>query len=291
MKNFLLLICSLILFAFPAYSIDSTAPAGKEPSYAYTCLVRKNLSEEANQLNIFLAKYFKALQDKDIKELNEIYADTYLSGDKLTKSTTIELIQQSWNLLSNMQYSSEIQNIRFDRNFATIEINENLTGTTKTKSEITNDNGQIKSSARTVFYLQKFGKGWKIISDKTLYEETSIKYGKAKDLNINIYAPEHVLKNIDYSISLETEIPEDTFALGSITNETLTYPHKKAQEVFRQVPSELNLLERVVKANNDSLNELAIASLSFCTVKKGAVTVPEIDVTGTAVLLKRVNIE
>ncbi|OGI01789.1 MAG: hypothetical protein A2Y25_05330 [Candidatus Melainabacteria bacterium GWF2_37_15] len=291
MKNFLLIICTLFLFAFPAYSSDSTDCKGKEPEFAYTCFVRENLSEEATQLNLFLAKYLKAMEDHNTNELNELYADTYLNGDKLNKNTMIELIQQSWNLLSNMQYSNEIQNIRFDKNFATIEIDENITGITKTKSEITNDNGQIKSSARIVYYLQKFGKGWKIISDKTLYEETSIKYGKAKDLNINIYAPEHVLKNIDYSISLETEIPEDTFALGSITNETLTYPHKKAQEVFRQVPSELNLLERVVKANNDSLNELAIASLSFCTVKKGEVTVPEIDVTGTAVLLKRVNIE
>lgn len=278
----------LVLCALPVSANDSSE---NYQDFHYTCFVKKHLSEEASQLNLFLAKYFNAHQNKDTKALSELYADKYVSGDRLGKDEVMNLVEESWNLINDLQYSNEIQNIRFDSNFAAVEINENLIGETKTKSEITNDTGLVESSTRTVFYLQKFGKGWKIISDRTLYEETSIKHGNAKDLNIDITAPEQVFSSNDYGIALETEIPPDTFALGSITNEPLIFPRKKNEEVFRQVPSDLKLLERVVKANNESLNELAVASVSFCTVKKGSFTLPEIDVSGTAVLLKRVNVE
>lgn len=260
-------------------------------NFHYTCFVKKHLSEEAQQLNVFLAKYFQAQEDKDIKALKELYSDRYLSGDRLGRDEVMKLVQESWNLTDDLQYSNEIQNIRFDSGFAAVEINENLVGTTKTKSDITNDNGLVESSTRTVFYLQKYGKGWKIVSDKTIYEETSIKYGNAKDLSIDINAPEQVFSNVSYGIALQTEIPPDTFALGSINNEPLIYPRKKTEEIFKQVPSDVNLLERVVKANSEALNELAVASVSYCKVKKGSFTLPEIEVEGTAVLLKRVNVE
>lgn len=293
MKKILILIFSLALFngfVIPVSAADDDT-AEEYQGFYYTCFVKKHLSEEANQLNLFLAKYFNVQKKQNIKGLAELYADNYMSGDRLNKDNVIKLIDESWNLTENLDYSSEIQNIRIDTNFAAVEINENLTGITRTKSDVTKDNGLVESSVRTVFYLQRFGKGWKIISDKTLYEETSIKYGSARDLEITIYAPEQVFKNSDYSISLETEIPENTFALGSITTEPLEFPRKNSEENFRQVPAELNILERVVKANNKSLNELAVGSISFCSVKKGSFTLPEIDVTGTAVLLKRVNVE
>lgn len=288
MRKILLLIFAIFISITPAYSNETIQ---EDSGFSYTCFVRKHLSEEADQLNVFLAKYFAALEDKDIKKLGELYSDKYVSSDMLNKENLLELIQQSWGMTDGLEYSNEIQNIRFDTNFATVEINENLIGLTKEKSEITGDIGLVESSVRTALYLQKFGKGWKIVSDKTLYEETSIRYGKAKDLEVNIYAPEQAFSGEDYSITLETEIPLNTFALGSITSEKIEFPRKRVEEVYRQVSANLNMLERLVKANSDSVNELAVASVSFCTVKKGAFKVPEIDVTGTAVLLKRVNVE
>jgi len=290
-KTLIFLVFSLFLSGvcgFPAFSEDSSE---NYSGFNYTCFVKKQLSEEANQLNIFLAKYFKAHKDKNITVLQELYADEYVSGDSIGREDIIKLVQESWDLTDSLEYSSEIQNIRFDNDFAAVEINENLIGVTKLKSDITKDNGLVESSIRTVLYLKRYGKGWKIATDKTLYEESSIKYGKAKDMDINIYAPEQVFKDKSYSVALKTEIPPDTFALGSITTEQLIFPRGKTEEVFRQVSSDVNMIERVVKANNESLNELAVGSVSFCAVKKGSFTLPEIDVSGTAVLLKRVNVE
>ena len=51
-------------------------------------------------------------------------------------------------------------------------------------------------------------------------------------------------------------MPEDMFAVSSLIREPLIYPRKKSNEVFRQIPMDIKLLERVVKANNNSRNEL-----------------------------------
>lgn len=271
---------------------DSVYPQENEldEKIHYTCFVKKELTEEARQLNKFLAGYFQAFQNHDIKILKDLYADEFMSGDGFSREKLISMINDSWELSPDLSYSGSIQDLKFGKAFATVEINENLIGETKEKSEITGDNGLIESASRSVLFLRKFGKGWKVVSDKTLYEETSIKYGEAKGLDINLSAPGQVFPDKNYTISLETEIPENMFAIGSIIKETLSYPRKKEEEVFRQVPMDIKLLERVVEANNNSLNELAVASVSYCDVKKDSFKRPEIDLAGTAILIKRVNV-
>ncbi len=283
---FYVLLTLVFATADPAYSQENDI----DEDAHYTCFVRKELTEEAKQLNEFLAEYFHAFESHNFKTLKKLYADEFISGDGFTKEKFLNLIQDSWNLSPDLLYSGYIQDLKFDKNFATVEINEDLTGLTKEKSDITGDTGLIESVSRTVLYLRKFGKGWKIVSDKVLYEETSIKYGNAKDLDINLYAPGQVMPEDKYTISLEAEIPEDMFAVASIIRETLFYPREKQEEIFRQMPADIQLLERVVEANNNSFNELAVASVSFCNVKKDAFKRPAIDFAGTAVLIKRVNV-
>lgn len=256
----------------------------------YTCFVRPELTEEASQLNEFLAKYFLAFKKHDKKALEELYADEFISGDGFTKDELMSLINDSWELSTDLSYESHIQDIKFDSSYATVEINENLTGTTLEKSEITGDNGLIESTTRTVLYLRKFGKGWRVVSDKTLYEETSIKYGDAKGLDISLYAPGQVFPENTYTISLESDIPDNMFAVASIIREILFYPREKPEEIFRQIPVDIKLLERVVESNDKSRNELAVASVSYCNVKKDTYKRPEIELSGTAVLIKRVNV-
>ncbi|HSA07533.1 MAG TPA: nuclear transport factor 2 family protein [Candidatus Gastranaerophilales bacterium] len=279
----------LILFnclQTPAYAQENNT----DNKVYYTCFISQELAEEAQQLNIFLSNYFKAFKTNNINELKEFYAPDYISGDGFNKDKVIQLIQESWKITPNLNYTAKIEDLRFDKNFATIEIHEILTGNTKEKSDITGDNGVVKSVVRSLFYLRKYGNGWKIVSDKTLYEETSIKYGKAKDLNINLFAPEQVFSDKHYTISLQAEIPESMLAISSITKESLTYPKEKPEEIFRQIPTETKILERFVQANNKSQNELAVAAVSYCSIQKDSFKTPQIDFAGTAILIKRVNV-
>lgn len=295
MKNFInltivaILLCSLNSLA-TAEEIEQFEQAVENDNFYYTCFVRENLTEEANQLNTFLSDYFDAVKLHNLKKLKDLYAGNFLSGDGFDKNKMIEVLEESWDLSPNLEYSAEIQDIKFDSAFASVELRETLTGTTREVSEITGDNGDIESTTRVLLYMQKHGKGWKIVSDRTLYEETSIKYGAAKGLDINIYAPDQVLADKNYSVSIEAEIPEDMFALGSIVSEPLIFPRKRPEEVFRQIPLDIKHLERVIQANGDRKNELAVASVSYCKVEKNAFTSPDIELAGTAILIKRVNV-
>ena len=262
----------------------------QDNAFHYTCFVQKSLTKEATQLNRFLAEYFDTFEKHNIKNLSKLYADKFISGDGFNKQKLMDMIGQSWNLSPNLKYSKEIQDVKFDKAFASVEINENLTGTTKEKSDITGDKGLIESVSKTVLYLQKFGQGWKIVSDKTLYEETSIKYGDAKDIESNIFAPDQVFNGKKYTISMETDVPDKMFAIGSLVKEPLGYHSNKTKEIFRHIPVDIKLIERLVQANSNDFNELAVGSVSYCKVDKDFAQKPEIKISGTATLLKRVNV-
>lgn len=297
-KKFLLIFCLLIGLNLNGYSSAFELPEKKNETKAaqqakdvyYTYLVKKELASEAEQINIFLSQYFNAFKTHNTKKLGRLYAGNYRSGDGYNKAEMLKLIQDGWEISSNLTYSSEIEDIRLNGNYAAVELSEHFKGSTKHESEITGDKGIIESTSKSIIHLARFGSGWKIVSDETLYEETSLKYGKARDFDINMEVPELVSPSNNYTISLKAEIPENMFALGSISREKLTAPLQKEEEVFRQVTNGENLLERVVKAGNGTENELAVAAISYCEVEKDSLNQPKINLAGTAVLIRRVNV-
>jgi hypothetical protein len=284
----------LILFFFFILGLSCTAFAEDKPQEAqgnfYNLCVSKEASKTAGELNSFLGKYFEAVSNHDIKTLSEMLADDYVSGDGYNRDKMIEIVKNTWNVSSDLKYSEEIKNIRFDDNFASIDFIEKILGTTNSESDITKDKGNIESISYNIIYLQKYGKGWKIVSDRVLNEETFIRFGKAKNIGIGISAPSQVPSGKAYTVSLQTQIPEGLFALGSITKQPLSYNQLKSEEIYRQIPGSYQPLERLLEANKDSLNEIAVGSISFCEVKKTVYTSPEIKLTGTAIILKRINV-
>ena len=291
-KNFFLfniLILSIIFsqnIGMPSFAQEKP----KQESTIYTYYVKKAQFDEANELNTFLARYLIDLNAHDIKKTGDYYASNYISGDGFNKEQLTDLIKQTWEKCPDLRYSTVIKNLRLDNNRASVEISEDLTATTKDVSEITKDKGSINGTSHNILYLEKYGSGWKIISDKTLYEETAIKYGTAKNININFNVPEQVLSGEDYTASLKIDMPAEVFALGSLTSVPLVYPVKQPEETFRQIAPDLNMLERVIKSNKNCQNEISSASISFCEAERTAYTNLDLKVTGLAVVLKRVNV-
>ena len=262
----------------------------KEETTVYTYYVKSDQSEAANELNTFIAKYLIDLNSHDIQKIEDYYASNYISGDGFNKNQVIDLIKQIWKKCPDLKYTTVIKNLRLDNNRASIEFSENITATTKDKSEITKDTGSVNGMSHNILYLEKYGCGWKIITDKTLFEETAVKYGAAKNINIDFNAPEQVISGEDYTASLKINLPADVFALGSLASVPLVYPSKQPAETFRQIPLESNTLERVIKSNKDCLNELSSASVSFCEAQRTNYTNLNLKVTGIAVVLKRINV-
>lgn len=262
----------------------------KEENTVYTYYVKNDQSDAANELNTFLAQYLINLNAHDIQKIGDYYASNYISGDGLNKNQVIDLIKQTWKKCPDLKYSTVIKNLRLDNNRASIEFSEDIIATTNDRSEVTKDKGSVNGQSHNILYLEKYGCGWKIITDKTLYEETVVKYGTAKNININFNVPEQVLSGEDYTASLKIDLPENVFALGSLASVPLVYPAKQPVETFRQIPPELSTLERIIKSNKDCLNEISSASVSFCEAQRTNYTNLNINVTGIAVVLKRVNV-
>jgi len=122
-------------------------------------------------------------------------------------------------------------------------------------------------------------------------EETSLKYGIANKINMELLSPLKVKNNQEYDVSLKMDKPKDIMALASISREEIVYPPSDYQEKFRKIP-EMGELERVVRANNKNLNEYAIASIGFTKVSiNEEQTKAKIEILGMAYLMKRVNMD
>ena len=122
-------------------------------------------------------------------------------------------------------------------------------------------------------------------------EETSLKYGVANKIPMELITPIFIKNGSEYDLSLKMKKPDDIIALASISREEITYPPKDAIEKFRKFPED-GALERLVKANNKNLDEYAIASVGFTKVSiNEEETRAKIEILGMAYILKRVNME
>jgi hypothetical protein len=291
----------LILSIFFSQSVSISSPAQEQPEIVqnnfkkeentlYTYYIKNNQLNIANELNTFLSSYLIALNSHNIKSLDDCYASNYISGDGFNKTQLMNLIKQTWEKYPDLKYTTVIKNLRFDNNRASVEFKEDVVAMTKDASKITKDRGLLKGTAQSILYLEKYGCGWKIITDKTLYEETDIKYGTAKNININFDVPEQVLTGENYTSALKIDVPSDIFALGSLTSQPIRYSAPHPEEIFRQISAESGILERVIKSNKNNLNEIAAASVSFCEAQRIDYTNLDLKVTGLAVVLKRINV-
>lgn len=293
MKNIFILINAFALGIICSLFVNAPVQAQQKPGEEkaiYTYNIKKDQSDDANELNTFLAEYIISLNAHNMEKMRDFYATNYISGDGFTKSQVIDLIKQTWEKCPDIKYSTNIKNLRLTDKTASVEFNEDINATTKDKSEITKDKGVVNGFSQNIIYLEKYGSGWKIVTDKTLYEETSVKYGSAKNINFTFDVPEQVTSGEDYTASLKIDLPSNIFALGSLASVPVTYPAKQFDESFKQFPPELSMLERVIKANKDNYNELSSASVCLCEAERLSYTSFDLKISGTAVILKRINV-
>ena len=251
-----------------------------------------NLSQndDLQKVNSLLSDYLKYSNQHDLDKLSKLYADNYFSADGFNKQQLISLMKDTWVNYPTILYSTCVKDIRINDNLASVESYDKAVGETTNKSDITNDTGNLESNSHNIVYIQRFGKKWKIISDRVDFEKTIIKYGSAKKINLDFYAPEQVNAGDNYTGTLQVDLPKNVICLGSITREPIVYPQAKTDEVFRQVFPDFNTLERVMRANITNNNELASASAGFTEIIDNKNESADIKLTGIAIIMQRVNV-
>ena len=149
--------------------------------------------------------------------------------------------------------------------------------------------GKLEGKSVYNLYFKKNGSDWKIFYDEIVAESTSLKYGIANKISMELDTPALIHSGEQYDLSLKMDKPDDIIAFASLANEEIKYPTPDTNEKFRKFPQN-GELERVVKANNNNKGEYAIASVGFTKVSiNEAETKARIEVLGMAYIMKRIN--
>lgn len=239
------------------------------------------------QINSFFKKYNRYSSKNNIEKLKELYSDDYINNDGFNKETIFKMMEMASGAYKDVSYVTEIESIKVEGNYAVVKAHELATGETIKVIEKLKDTGSITSEIYYTDYLRKDGNKWKIIATDINSEKVELKYGEAKNMIVDICAPQKVPEGSEYEVTMKTKTPDGVFAVGSIVNEPIVYPQVQAKDVFRSIKSET--LSRILKANKDKNNEYATVSIA---ITRAQVQPPSLvlNMTGMAFVMKRVNV-
>ena len=229
---------------------------------------------------------------RDYDSLYSLYKEDFINNDGFTKEVYFKLIKDTWKSYPDISYTTEIKSINITNNYAAVEAYEYAVATSKENIEELEIVGELHGFAHTVYYLEKIGKNWKIASENIIEEKTSLSYGDARYLSINLNAPEQVGAGKSYSTNLTINVPDDSVVVASIGQEKITYPQSRSEEVFRRLNDD-NTLERMFTANSDNTNEYNIASVGITRAAIPDEDNPQnikIYMSGIAFVMTRVNV-
>ncbi len=303
-KNFL---CLIILTAIFCLNVQKTVAAPAVPKinaqtevkvdtnnceYSEAEIIKRvslknkfQKSPEA-QIHSFIKKYNHYSERNNFAKLKEMYCENFVNNDGFDKDTVFKMMQMASGSYKNMKYTTEIEKIKIMGKYAIVKAHETATAETDNLSEKINDTGNVYSEIDYVDHLIKEGNKWKIQATEVLSEEVTMKYGEAKNMNIEITAPACVPAGSEYEVSISANTPDGSFALGSIVNERIMFPQEQNKDIFRAIKSEK--LARVLTANKDNKNEYTTVSIALT---RAEVEPPQVNInmTGMAFAMKRIN--
>ena len=225
----------------------------------------------------------------DLKGLASLYANNFVNSDGFNKDVYFKLIEETWKTYPDITYKTEIKNIEFSDNYATVFTNEVAIATSQEEIGDLTAIGELYSTSQCVYYLEKQGAKWLINSEKIIEETSTLKYGDARYINIELNAPKQIGANKDYTTTLKVDAPKDSIVIASINKENIVYPQTKSDDAFRKMPDD-NILERVFLSNKDNVNEYAVASIGITRAENYTDNQIRVYMGGLAFIMTRINV-
>lgn len=235
-----------------------------------------------DQQSVFTNKY-------DLKGLSSLYANDFVNSDGFNKDVYFKLIEETWKTYPDITYKTEIKNIEFSDNYATVFTYETAVATSQEEIGDLTAIGELYSISQCVYYLEKQGTKWLINSEKIIEETSTLKYGDARYINIELNAPKQIGANKDYTTTLKVDAPKDSVVIASINKENIVYPQTKSDDAFRKIPDD-NILERVFLSNKDNVNEYAVASIGITRAENYTDNQIRVYMGGLAFIMTRINV-
>jgi len=276
-KKILILLCIILL--------------GFNSSWECFGLFNNKTLEEKEIISV-LRKHSRAMNSHNLEKVKTFYSKDYKSADNFDLNTLLLMLEKTYLEYKNIKYKISITDIKIDKNTATVAISDQTKAKLyQNKKKNKEKAGLLEGKSNWTVKLIKENNDWKIISDEIKNEETTLKYGIAKKINMDLIIPNSIKNGETYDLMLKVENPKDIDALAAISREEITYPPKDTDDKFRRI-SETGVLERLVRANKNNLNEYAIASIGFTKVSVNQKEIKAtIEVKGIAYIMKRINME
>ncbi|MFZ4084145.1 MAG: hypothetical protein ACOYK1_01205 [Vampirovibrionia bacterium] len=251
-------------------------------------LAAKEVSDSDHPVKHFLDDFYSAWNAHDIEKLMSFYSKSFISADGIIKDDYKKLTERLWTNYPNIQLLNRKRAFRNQEMYSTVTTVDYYLGETKDVNPDFNERGKINALAQGSMYLKRYGKDWKIESDRINFELTTVTFGRAKKMLDENYiyfsAPEQVDAGQDYSAALYFAGGDDYSVSASVDKELVQYidEPEAIDEDYQDLTAKK--LERLFKANDNKYNELVSATALFY---KGLVD-PQLD--GILFISKRVNV-
>ena len=225
----------------------------------------------------------------DLKKLSTLYSDNYVDNDGYVKKVYFKLIQETWDTYPDITYKTEIKNIKLKGDYAVVQTSETAVATDDEDSDLIAAKGELYSTATCVYHLKKTNEKWQITAEQVVEETSTLKYGDARFVEMELNAPSLIGAGEEYTAELKVDLPKDQIVIAAINKERIVQPVKKDPEVFKRLPEE-QILERVFHANSDNTNEYAVASVGITRSEKLNDDFVKVYMNGLAFIITRVNV-
>ena len=285
MKKIILLLSVFIIFNamnIPAQAIST----GDKNSAAAVKRVQKS---DTRQIKDLFKLHERYANNHDISSLGDLYSEKYVNNDGFDKKIYFQSIKDTWETCKDLTYKTTINKISIDGDYASVEVLETAYGSLYETLDIGPVAGEIHSTSTGIYHLTKNNGKWLITGETALTDNSSLRYGDARYLKIELSTPNQVNFGEQYTATVKIDADENTFVIGSIGNDPVKYPPSTPNNTLRAVPQS-QTLERILYANQENLNEYTVATLAVSKIKDLGVGGTRVSLTGLACLMKRVNV-
>lgn len=251
--------------------------------------MNKENRKEVKQIKNLFKIHETYANNHDLKGLETLYSDKYMNNDGFGKEVYFKSIKETWDTCKDLTYETKIVSTNVSGDYASINVEETASGTITDMLDSNPIAGELHSKSTGIYYLEKVNEKWFIVGETALTDESSLLYGDARFMNIEIQAPNQVSAGEVYTTTVKVDAEPDMFIIGAIDRDTVTYPTSTPKSELRAMPQS-QTLERLLKANTDNLNEYAVASLAISKAKNVQDATYQIYMAGLVCVMKRVNV-
>ena len=267
-------------------SINSASAADKKTFNFTKQKTEKGYVSSLYSVAKFFGEYEYAANNYNHNTFLSVYSKDYISSDGFNYDIMSRLVKDTWKTYPGIKYHVKVNSVNFYNNLAVADVTETAKGYAKVENE---NVAEFVSTMQSIYYLKPNGNSWIITSDYTTKENIILSWGDAKFAKIKFDVPNQLKAGQEYTATLSVNQPSGVLSIGSITADKITYPQTPSKEIYRKFSSD-GKLERIMKTNTENTNEYVVATVGFTRPKVDDNQNLDINLTGYACLMERINV-